>query len=85
MEQAVSSFSPEPPTPRQPALSVGLLRSALRDLLVPVLAVFTAVIIGSVFILLAGLDPFRAYLGLLQGALGTDGMRPVFYKIEREE
>jgi simple sugar transport system permease protein len=71
MEQAVSS--PEPAAPQQRTISGGALRSVLRDLLVPILAVFTAVIIGSIFILLAGLDPFRAYQGLLQGALGTDG------------
>jgi simple sugar transport system permease protein len=44
----------------------------LRGLLVPLLAVVTAVIIGSILILLAGLDPIKAYGGLLQGAIGTD-------------
>lgn len=48
------------------------VRSGLRGLLVPLLAVFTAVIIGSILILIAGLDPLKAYGGLLQGALGTD-------------
>ncbi len=46
--------------------------SLLRSIAVPVLAVITAVIIGSIFILLAGLDPFKAYQGLFQGALGSD-------------
>ncbi len=46
--------------------------SALRSIAVPVLAVFTAVIIGSIFVLLAGLDPFKAYQGLVEGALGSD-------------
>jgi general nucleoside transport system permease protein len=48
------------------------LGRSLRGLLVPLLAVFTAVLIGSVLILLAGRDPLRAYQGLLSGAFGTD-------------
>src|SRR5947208_14729778 len=46
--------------------------STLRRIAVPVLAVVTAVVIGSIFILLAGLDPFKAYQGLLEGGLGND-------------
>jgi ABC-type uncharacterized transport system permease subunit len=49
-----------------------VIRSIARSILVPVLAVFTAVIIGSLFILLAGLDPFKAYSGLLNSSLGSD-------------
>jgi simple sugar transport system permease protein len=45
----------------------------LRGLLVPLLAVFTAVIIGGILVLLAGLDPFKAYQSLFLGAVGTDG------------
>ncbi len=48
------------------------LAASLRGLLIPLLAVLTAVLIGSILILLAGLDPLKAYAGLLQGALGTD-------------
>ncbi|HRE48864.1 MAG TPA: ABC transporter permease [Aggregatilineales bacterium] len=54
------------------APSLSLPRRLFRALAVPILAVFTAVIIGSVFILLAGFDPFLAFGGLLQGALGSD-------------
>lgn len=65
-----------PPAPAAPAAPTPMKISgggnALRALLVPILAVVTAIIIGSIFILLAGLDPFRAYSGLIQGALGTD-------------
>ena len=43
----------------------------LQPLVVPLLAVFTAIIIGGVVIALAGGDPFIAYLGLFQGAFGT--------------
>ncbi len=55
-----------------PANRLASARGALRDVLVPVLAVFTAAIIGSIFILLAGADPFKAYGGLLSSALGND-------------
>ncbi len=66
MDQTVSS---PVPASRSAPLQV---RSLLRSIAVPVLAVVTAVIIGSIFILLAGLDPFKAYQGLVQGALGSD-------------
>jgi simple sugar transport system permease protein len=73
MEQAVSpqvtsALSAAPAAPTQ----AEKLRNLIRALLVPLLAVFTAMLIGSIFILLAERDPFRAYQGLLQGALGTD-------------
>src|SRR4051812_39248798 len=56
--------------PRSPVISA--LTASLRSVLIPVLAVFTAVIIGSLFILLAGLDPFKAFSGLLSASLGND-------------
>src|SRR5215831_7055526 len=48
------------------------LRPAIQSVAVPALAVFTAMVIGSFFILLAGLDPFKAYQGLLDGSIGSD-------------
>jgi simple sugar transport system permease protein len=54
-----------------PSLSARV-SEALRTLAVPLLSVFTAVLIGSVLILMVGLDPIRAYTGLVQGAFGTD-------------
>ncbi len=54
------------------AVSPPRFRINVRGMLVPALAIFTAILIGSVLILLAGLDPLKAYGGLLQGALGTD-------------
>jgi len=60
-----STASPSRSTPLN--LSINL-----RGLLVPLLAILTAVIIGSILILLAGLDPIKAYGGLLQGAIGSD-------------
>jgi simple sugar transport system permease protein len=68
MDKAISTSAPAAPAPTR--ISGG--GNALRAVLVPILAVVTAILIGSIFILLAGLDPFRAYGGLIQGALGTD-------------
>lgn len=47
------------------------LRQALDVMLVPLLAVLTAMIVGAVVIALAGGDPIAAYIGLFQGAFGT--------------
>jgi len=41
------------------------------SLLVPVLAILTAVIVGGLIIFSVGGDPFAAYSGLIQGAFGT--------------
>jgi len=50
---------------------LSLLRPAFRAMLVPFLAVLTAMLVGGVVIALAGGDPFYAYLGLFQGAFGS--------------
>ncbi len=42
----------------------------VRGVGLPLLSVFTAVIIGGIFIILAGYDPIAAYQGLLDGAFG---------------
>jgi simple sugar transport system permease protein len=47
------------------------IRSALNTLLIPILAVLTAVIIGGIIIALVGGNPFNAYLGLIQGSFGS--------------
>jgi simple sugar transport system permease protein len=47
------------------------LKSAARAALVPVLAVFTALVVGAVIIVIAGGNPLAAYLGLFQGAFGS--------------
>ena len=47
------------------------LRNALRALVTPALAIFTAVVIGAIIILISGFNPLDAYLGLLKGAFGT--------------
>lgn len=48
-----------------------LLQSISDASLVPFLAILTAVVIGGIIIKLVGGDPFLAYKGLLQGAIGS--------------
>ncbi len=60
------------PPPLMNPLSRVHLRSNVRSIAVPILAVLTAVIIGSILILLAGYDPFKAFQGLVEGSLGSD-------------
>ena len=43
----------------------------LNSLLVPLLAIVTAIIIGGIIIAVVGGNPFTAYLGLAQGAFGS--------------
>jgi ABC-type uncharacterized transport system permease subunit len=45
--------------------------TALRSMLVPILAVFTSVIVGGIVIAMAGGNPFDAYLGLAEGSFGS--------------
>jgi ABC-type uncharacterized transport system permease subunit len=47
------------------------LRRGLNAVIVPLLAVVTAMIVGAGVIALAGGDPLAAYMGLWQGAFGT--------------
>jgi len=51
--------------------SKGFLRSALDAMLVPFLAIFTAVILGGIIIAVVRGNPFLAYYGLIQGSFGT--------------
>jgi ABC-type uncharacterized transport system permease subunit len=46
------------------------LRQALNTVSIPALAVFTAVLIGSIFMLATGFNPLAAYAGMLDGAFG---------------
>lgn len=48
-----------------------ILTSALQAMLIPFLAVVTAIIVGGLVIWAAGGNPFQAYLGLAQGAFGS--------------
>ncbi|MBM4414519.1 MAG: hypothetical protein FJ040_13870, partial [Chloroflexi bacterium] len=46
-------------------------RIQATSLLVPILAIFTALVIGAVIILATGADVVAAYGGLFMGAIGT--------------
>ena len=50
------------------ARAVGIF---LRPMLVPFLAILTAMIVGGFVILIAGGNPFEAYMGLFEGAFGS--------------
>lgn len=47
------------------------LRSALDAILIPFLAIFTAVVLGGLIILSVGGNPIQAYFGLIQGSFGS--------------
>ena len=47
------------------------VKQLFNPLLVPVLAIVTAVIVGGLIIYSVGGDPIKAYMGLIQGAFGS--------------
>ncbi len=47
------------------------LRSLTQTLVLPLLSVVTAVLVGSLFMLLNGYNPLAAYAGMLDGAFGS--------------
>jgi ABC-type uncharacterized transport system permease subunit len=49
----------------------GFLRSALDAMLIPSLAIFTAVVLGGIIIASVRGNPFLAYYGLIQGSFGS--------------
>lgn len=51
--------------------TMSALKRFMGPLLVPLLAILTAIILGGLIILLVGGDPFAAYGGLIQGAFGS--------------
>lgn len=64
--------NPEQPQLKQPEKSgAGVLRPALNAILVPFLAVLTAMVTGGLVIAFAGGNPFAAYAGLFEGAFGS--------------
>jgi general nucleoside transport system permease protein len=50
---------------------VKILKRFLNSLLVPLLAIVTAIVIGGIIIAAVGGNPFAAYWGLVQGAFGS--------------
>lgn len=57
-----------PPVPSIATKIVNSLRDLSNTLMIPALAILTAILVGSVMILLAGRDPIAAYTGLVEGA-----------------
>jgi len=55
----------------QSGLSRIIKEAVSAPLLVPLLAILTAMVVGGVIIALVGGNPFAAYLGLAQGAFGS--------------
>jgi simple sugar transport system permease protein len=49
----------------------GFLQSALDAILIPSLAILTAVVLGGIIIALVKGNPFLAYIGLIQGSFGS--------------
>jgi len=47
------------------------LKDLLNSMLIPLLAVFTAILVGGVIIAVVGGNPFAAYIGLAEGAFGS--------------
>lgn len=48
-------------------------KELLNSLLIPLLAILTAIIVGGIIIAVVGGNPIAAYWGLLQGAFGSPG------------
>jgi len=53
------------------SLTKRILQSISEAVLIPFLAILTAVIIGGIIIWFVGGDPFLAYKGLIQGSMGS--------------
>ena len=56
---------------KKPGRAGKMFRSAMDAALVPLLAIFTALVIGGIIIWMAGGNPIQAYAGLFQGAFGS--------------
>lgn len=66
---STSTEARRPPGRPRPIFLFGpRLLPALEGLLIPTLSVFTAILVGSVLILLNGRDPITAFEGLFEGA-----------------
>jgi ABC-type uncharacterized transport system permease subunit len=70
LANSVTSENP-PRQNKEGQIPVKILKQILNSLLVPLLAIFTAVVIGGIIIAIVGGDPFAAYKGLVQGAFGS--------------
>lgn len=68
---AVETARPLPNATETPPPAEPVWRRVGRSMLVPVLAVFTALLVSAVIIWLAGGNPVLAYIGLWEGAFGS--------------
>jgi simple sugar transport system permease protein len=68
MATTVQSPAPPAAAPRRSGVWRAQVWSAFQGLLIPFLSVFTAVLLGSILILLDGRDPITAFEGLFEGA-----------------
>lgn len=62
-----------PPTPRPHTRLGRTVRPRAPAIAVPILAVFTALVLGALVILISGGNPILAYAGLYEGAIGCPG------------
>ena len=68
----ITANAPSGKPMRPPFLSrISNIRTFLGPIFTPLLAIFTALIVGAILILLAGRDPIAAYEALLDGAVLT--------------
>jgi len=65
------STSAEKPAPRTTPKILKILKLTVYAVLVPLLAVFTAMVLGALIIVAAGGAPIAAYRGLFEGAFGS--------------
>ncbi|MDY6877035.1 MAG: ABC transporter permease [Chloroflexota bacterium] len=65
------STAAEETSPRTGTSILKTLKPASNAVLVPLLAVFTALVVGALVILAAGGNPIAAYKGLFEGAVGS--------------
>ena len=70
MAQVTTESVQAPGKPTEPSGS-GRLQAATRAIAIPVLAVFTALVVSALVILASGGDPLLAYRGLWEGAFGS--------------
>jgi general nucleoside transport system permease protein len=68
MAQAAQQNAASPTQPNKPASRLGPI---LNKIAVPVLAVFTALVVGAFVIWISGGNPLLAYKGLWEGAFGS--------------
>ena len=64
---AASLPAPTPNNAMRSVLNIG------RQLVLPLLGIFTALVLGAIIILVSGFDPLKAYGGLWEGAFGDLG------------